>query len=126
MDIYKSPQYLIIQFKRFKQSNQNIKKSKILSNIYDVTGKNKSFINFPIKNLDLSNYILGSKKKEVYDLFAITNHYGDLSGGHYTSFCRNNGIWYEFDDSKVKRIKDEKQLISNSAYILFYRKRINT
>ena len=75
--------------------------------------------------MDLTNYILGSNKKEIYDLFAITNHYGDLSGGHYTSFCRNNGIWYEFDDSKVKRIKDEKQLISNSAYILFYKKRFN-
>ena len=127
MDIYKSPQYLIIQLKRFKQSNQNLKKnSKILSNIYDNTGKNNSLINFPIKNLDLTNYILGSKKKEIYDLFAITNHFGDLSGGHYTAFCKNNGIWYEFDDSKVKRIKDEKKLISSSAYILFYKKRINT
>ena len=125
LEIYKSPQYLIIQLKRFKQLNNITKNSKVLSNIYNNNGKNYSLIKFPIKNMDLTNYILGSNKKEIYDLFAITNHYGDLSGGHYTAFCKNNGNWYEFDDSRVKRIKDEKDLITNAAYILFYKKRFN-
>jgi ubiquitin carboxyl-terminal hydrolase 4/11/15 len=37
-----------------------------------------------------------------YDLFAISNHYGSLNGGHYTAYAKNiDNKWYEFDDSCV-------------------------
>jgi len=46
-------------------------------------------VNFPIHNLDLTKYV---KSKDgpsyVYDLYAISNHYGGLGGGHYTAYCK--------------------------------------
>ena len=37
-----------------------------------------------------------------YDLYAVSNHYGGLGGGHYTAYGKNNGKWYEFNDSSVR------------------------
>ncbi|XP_058805808.1 ubiquitin carboxyl-terminal hydrolase 31 isoform X2 [Phymastichus coffea] len=66
--------------------------------------------------------------ENVYDLYAICNHHGqDLQGGHYTAFCRipYDSQWYCFDDTRVE-VVDEKNLVTNSAYILFYQKRSPT
>jgi ubiquitin C-terminal hydrolase len=57
-----------------------------------------------------------------YELFAISNHFGGLGGGHYTAYCRKNTEqWYEFDDSMVRPIGSER-LVSSSSYVLFYRR----
>ena len=94
MDIYKSPYYLIIQLKRFKHHNT---RNSIFGSIYGGDGKNTTLIEFPIKNLNLSHYIVGPNSNEgIYDLIGITNHYGGISFGHYTAYCLNNGSWYEF------------------------------
>lgn len=49
-------------------------------------------MDFPIHNLDLSKFV---KQKDgrsyVYELYAISNHYGGLGGGHYTAFAKVNG-----------------------------------
>jgi len=44
--------------------------------------------------------------KIIYDLYAVSNHYGTLNGGHYTAMCRNpvTETWYEFDDSSISKI----------------------
>lgn len=57
----------------------------------------------------------------VYDLFAVCNHIGSMSRGHYTAYCRNpaDGNWYTFDDEMVQPISDE-QLVTSGAYMLFY------
>ena len=57
----------------------------------------------------------------VYDLYAICNHLGSMSRGHYTAYCRNpaDGNWYTFDDQLVQPISEE-QLITSGAYMLFY------
>ena len=56
-----------------------------------------------------------------YDLYAVCNHYGSMSSGHYTAFCKNpvDGNWCSFDDECVQPIT-ESQLVSNGAYLLFY------
>ncbi|CAI2187781.1 14340_t:CDS:2, partial [Funneliformis geosporum] len=57
----------------------------------------------------------------VYDLFAVSNHYGGLNGGHYTA-CVRNGYrheWHNFDDSRVSKY-DESSVVSRAAYNLFY------
>ena len=101
------PDILIITLKRFSNSNK----------------KNNKNIHFPLKNLDMSKYVVGYDKKTYkYDLFGICNHMGGVSGGHYTAFVKNaNNNWYHFNDTRVSKIK-ESELQSSHAYCFFYRK----
>ena len=78
---------IIIHLKRFKSGN-SIFKSKLTT-----------LVDFPITNFDLSKYVQTSvlpddeKNKEtslIYDLFAVSNHFGGLGGGHYTAFIKNS------------------------------------
>lgn len=57
----------------------------------------------------------------VYDLYAVCNHLGTMTRGHYTAFCRNpaDGHWYMFDDNHVQPLSEE-QLGTAGAYLLFY------
>ena len=68
-----------------------------------LTGKIESFIDFPMKGLDLTSYMpyvdanLEAKlppddaRAQIppfkYDLYAVTNHFGSLSSGHCMLFC---------------------------------------
>merc|ERR1711959_274352 len=58
-----------------------------------------------------------------YKLFAVVNHSGSLSCGHYTAYGRiGEGAsrqWYFFNDASVTRA-EERDVISQAAYILFY------
>jgi hypothetical protein len=110
LEIYNTPKILIIQIKRFSHIN-----------------KINTKVNFPLTDLDLSKYILSEDKTRPikYDLFAVANHYGSLSFGHYTAFCKNsiNEKWYEFNDSCVCEIKDLSKIVSSNAYVLFYKQK---
>ncbi|KAJ3219018.1 ubiquitin carboxyl-terminal hydrolase [Dinochytrium kinnereticum] len=63
-------------------------------------------------------------KRYIYDLFAVSNHFGGLGGGHYTAYAKNvvDNNWYNFDDSHVSRI-DENDTKTEAAYLLFYQRR---
>jgi ubiquitin carboxyl-terminal hydrolase 4/11/15 len=113
MALHKLPEVLIIHLKRFRKSHHSL-----LSGYK----KNETFIDFPLENLDLSEYTKGNNEKAVYNLFGVSNHYGGLSGGHYTAFCRNvlKNRWYHFDDDSVART--EKSIVTPAAYVLFYQK----
>lgn len=103
------PTVLLISFKRFNNSRHKISK----------------VIDFPIHNLDLSDYCLGyDKHKQKFDLFGICNHSGGSGGGHYYSYCKtaDSNEWYNFNDTHVSKMNDESQLITSEAYVLFYRK----
>ena len=60
----------------------------------------------------------------LYDLFAVSNHYGSLGFGHYTAYCKDfkTGKWYSFDDSSVSS-EDPSHVCSTASYVLFYRKK---
>lgn len=105
MQIYKAPPVLFLNLKWFKQSSGSYYKDKL-----------EDVVDFPIKNLDLSNWVLsninpdGSFKQSLkYDLYAISNHYGNMGFGHYTAYGKNyiNGHWYDFDDSSVSKISED-------------------
>jgi ubiquitin carboxyl-terminal hydrolase 4/11/15 len=116
MEIYKCPEILIIHLKRFSHQRQTFFSSRKLSELVD----------FPTEGLDLSDYIVNQddKRSAKYDLYAVSNHYGSLNGGHYTAFCKNpiNKRWYEFDDSEVSKT-DPSQSVTKAAYVLFYKRR---
>lgn len=62
--------------------------------------------------------------ENLYDLYAVCNHTGGMSGGHYTAYCKNpvDGTWYLFDDMRVERISGH-QVVTKAAYLLFYARR---
>lgn len=67
-------------------------------------------------------------EKLIYDLYAVSNHYGNMGFGHYTAYCKNpmTELWYEFDDSRVSQVNPQmlkNNICTNAAYNLFYRRR---
>ena len=103
------PNILVIDLKRFNSNNQ----------------KNQILIDFPIDNLDLSDYVIGYKKESYkYELYGVCNHSGSVYGGHYTAYVKNaNGKWYNFNDTSVSEVSIKSSIISPKAYVLFYRKK---
>ena len=69
-------------------------------------------------------YNENTNNDNIYDLFAVANHFGGLHFGHYIAYCKNKieNKWFEFNDSNVSEI-DESKIVSSSAYVLFYKKR---
>ncbi|OIW08452.1 hypothetical protein TanjilG_03128 [Lupinus angustifolius] len=110
LDLCRLPEVLVIHLKRFQYSR--FMKNKL-----------ETYVDFPVDNLDLSSYIsYGNDKPYRYMLYAISNHYGSMGGGHCTAFVHHGGDqWYDFDDSHVHPVSKEK-IKSASAYVLFYRR----
>uniref|UniRef100_A0A3P9M1N0 Ubiquitin carboxyl-terminal hydrolase n=1 Tax=Oryzias latipes TaxID=8090 RepID=A0A3P9M1N0_ORYLA len=106
--IQKFPQILVIHLKRFSDSNSR-------------SSKLSTFVNFPLKELDLREFSADNSEHPVYNLYAVSNHTGNTLGGHYTAYCRNPalGEWYSYNDSRVSPISSGQVRTSN-AYVLFY------
>ena len=107
MEIYKAPPILILHLKRFTNNS-----------------KISILIDYPLKNLDLTPFINHSDGSSMkYDLFAVSNHYGSMCGGHYVSYAQNyfNKKWYTFDDSWCNEM-NESNVVADSGYVLFYRR----
>jgi ubiquitin C-terminal hydrolase len=77
----------------------------------------------------MTPYIVSEEQKQngpvLYDLYAVSNHYGSLSFGHYTAYCYNPvaGEWYDFNDSSVSSLNSKNEAISSAAYVLYYRRK---
>lgn len=92
---------------------------------YNLMGRKMlNYIDVPLQDVDLSNYVIGyDKKSYIYDLYGVCNHSGGTLGGHYTCTIKNpNGKWYEFNDTSITELPENK-IISNKSYCLFYRKK---
>jgi len=118
MSIWSLPEILVIHLKRFsyEAGQYMVHREKV-----------SSLVHFPLRGLDMAPYTLGPEKDSgntIYDLFAVSNHFGGLGGGHYTAFAKNhkNGKWYDFDDASVRAIQ-ENEIVSSNAYVLFYQRR---
>jgi len=84
-----------------------------------------TLVNFPLENLDLSQFITGPVDvPPIYDLYAIANTYGRLGGGHSSTFAlhRDYHQWYFVDDSRVVTT-NPSALITNGAMLLFYKRK---
>ena len=103
------PNILVIDIKRFSSLNH----------------KNQILLDFPLENLNLSEYVIGyNKDSYIYDLYGVCNHSGSVQGGHYTAFVKNaNNKWYHYNDTSVSEVSVPSQIISPKAYCFFYRKR---
>lgn len=179
MHLWRLPDLLTFHIKRFNMSARWREK---------ITTK----VNFPLTGLDLSEWCHkqspviqeDSPDSHVYDLIAVMNHYGSMTGGHYVATCKatacgkdgreevaydfnglgttlleiegndtatgwrlgrakaaetNQGkesaalasraaaesaepLWLQFDDELVDPIPPQ-HVVSEMAYVLFYRRR---
>ncbi|KAI9795266.1 MAG: ubiquitin-specific protease doa4 [Piccolia ochrophora] len=130
----RAPHVLVIQLKRFKSLRRGF------------TDKITTFIDFPLTGLDLTPYTVrpldphvahdaeakyGSAVTELlhettppfqYDAYAVVQHFGTLTGGHYKALIRGDGArgrWLEFND-KIVSDYDPKHVASPASYLLFY------
>ena len=148
LSLARLPPILLVHLKRFEANGR-------------FSDKIDTFVDFPIKSLDLTNYMPpplppGVDKSELngglpmstsdprtqlppyrYDLYGVTNHYGNLSSGHCelsspffcvltfahtwnlldTAFIASSGGWMYCDDSSVKAV-DPKQVVVSSHFPL--------
>ncbi|KAI8635070.1 UCH-domain-containing protein [Xylariaceae sp. FL1651] len=115
LDLWKTPDILIIHLKRFSSSGYR-------------RDKLETLVDFPTDNLDITSRVLQREegKQEIYDLIGVDCHFGGLGGGHYTAYAKNfvDGQWYSYNDSSVSKISTER-IVDSSAYMLFYRRRSN-
>ena len=110
IQIYKCPYYLIIHLKRF----------------IDEKSKINTEVNFPMRGLNLKDYIVDENDtiEKIYDLTGIIYHTGTLQYGHYYAVCYNikHRRWFLFNDDYVREMK-ESDISIKDAYVLFYRRR---
>uniref|UniRef100_A0A672LSU3 Ubiquitin carboxyl-terminal hydrolase 4 n=1 Tax=Sinocyclocheilus grahami TaxID=75366 RepID=A0A672LSU3_SINGR len=122
-DLWSLPRILVVHLKRFS---------------YNRCWRDKldTVVDFPIRDLIMSEFVCDPKADPyVYDLIAVSNHYGGMGGGHckslfaqlshyemtsllfiswfvfdYTAYGKNkmDGKWYYFDDSSVSSSTEDQ------------------
>ncbi|XP_030314451.1 ubiquitin carboxyl-terminal hydrolase 4 isoform X2 [Calypte anna] len=111
-DLWSLPRILVVHLKRFSYSRY-------------WRDKLDTVVEFPIRGLNMSEFVCDPRAGSyVYDLIAVSNHYGAMGVGHYTAYAKNkvNDRWYCFDDSSVS-LASEDQIVTKAAYVLFYQRR---
>ncbi len=135
-DLWKVPDILVVHMKRFFHMGQHHEKI-------------RSLVVFPLSGLDITSFVadLSPDRKNanqgglMYELYGVLNHMGDMMGGHYTAYCKGtpctdggveeldcssmDHLWLNFDDEFVEEISPDK-IVTESAYVLFYRRRMFT
>ncbi|XP_020344720.1 ubiquitin carboxyl-terminal hydrolase 4 [Oncorhynchus tshawytscha] len=111
-DLWSLPRILVVHLKRFS---------------YNRCWRDKldTVVDFPVRDLNMSEFVCDPKAGPyVYDLIAVSNHYGGMGGGHYTAYGKNkaDGKWHYFDDSSVSAASED-QIVTKAAYVLFYQRR---
>ncbi|XP_020247698.1 ubiquitin carboxyl-terminal hydrolase 9-like [Asparagus officinalis] len=114
LDLWRLPEILVVHLKRFSYSRY-------------MKNKLDTFVNFPVHDLDLSQYVKhnsdAARQTHVYELYAVSNHYGGLGGGHYSAYAKliEEDSWFHFDDSFVSPASEDS-IQTTAAYVLFYRR----
>ena len=95
-------------------------------------------VEFPVHGLDMGKYVINKNHgPAVYDLVAVSNHYGGMGGGHCkfkgrrfyfhllttlplyadTAFGKNkdDGKWHYFDDSSVTSSSEDAVVVSQEV-----------
>lgn len=118
-EMIKFPKYLILYIKRFTRNTFFLE-------------KNPTIVNFPIKNVDLTE-LLGSDLREnekcVFDLIANIVHDGQPEPGKGTYrthvLHRGTGKWFEMQDLHVTEILPQMITLSEAYIQIWERKDIN-
>ncbi|XP_051157632.1 ubiquitin carboxyl-terminal hydrolase 8 [Leptopilina boulardi] len=93
--------------------------------------KRNTQVDFPLTDFNLRPYVVNDTNTNIntnslgynYSLYAMSNHYGTMEGGHYTAYCKSapQNKWYKYDDHTVAEVSPNQVKSQNaSAYLLFY------
>ncbi|KNA12437.1 hypothetical protein SOVF_125660 [Spinacia oleracea] len=112
--VTKLPPYIIMHMQRFTKNNFFVE-------------KNPTLVNFPVKNLELKDYIPlptpedDEKSRSKYDLISNIVHDGKPSEGSYRVFVQRKSEeqWYEVQDLHVSETLPQMVALSE-AYIQVY------
>merc|ERR1711990_619195 len=77
IDIWKLPMILLVHLKRFYFDR-------------DQHRKITAAIDFPLNELNMRPFTQGPSVYQKYNLYAVSNHYGTMEGGHYTAYGKNS------------------------------------
>ncbi|WOL18128.1 U4/U6.U5 tri-snRNP-associated protein 2 isoform X1 [Canna indica] len=108
------PKYMILHMRRFTKNNFFVE-------------KNPTLVNFPVKNLELKDYIPlpppknNKKLRSKYDLIANIVHDGKPGEGYYRVFVQRKSeeLWYEMQDLHVTETLPQMVALSE-AYMQIY------
>ncbi|KAI9085917.1 hypothetical protein K1719_031994 [Acacia pycnantha] len=108
------PPYIILHMRRFTKNNFFVE-------------KNPTLVNFPVKNLELKDYIPlptpkeNEKLRSKYDLIANVVHDGKPGEGSYRVFVQRKSeeLWYEMQDLHVSETLPQMVALSE-AYMQIY------
>lgn len=113
--LWKLPPYLIMHIKRFQSDARR------------GHSKRADVVAAPLHDLDLSPFV-SSESLATYNLYAVCNHHGTMSSGHYTAVCRSTGFdggprtnWFLFDDASITPISPDQVIDKNNYLLLFER-----
>ncbi|KAH7730407.1 Ubiquitin carboxyl-terminal hydrolase family protein [Aphelenchoides avenae] len=110
--IWKLPPVLVVHMKRFTHTGSGFI-------------KNEMEVDFRVSQMGMQRYVHDAApgQSSSYHLYAVTNHYGTLNSGHYTSCVRNleSNEWVKFDDEHASPV-NSSSLMSRNAFILYYRR----
>ncbi|XP_071921202.1 uncharacterized protein [Coffea arabica] len=112
--VTKLPPYLILHMRRFTKNNFFVE-------------KNPTLVNFPVKNLELKDYIplpapkQNERLRSKYDLIANIVHDGKPGEGSYRVFVQRKSeeLWYEMQDLHVTETLPQMVALSE-AYMQIY------
>lgn len=118
LTIKRLPNILSFHIKRFRQTASS------------TSIKIDTYVQFPL-TIDMAPYTSGNlktsdsmdvenPKKDIYSLYALVNHFGNLENGHYTCYIRNSkNNWFKCEDHVIKKVF-AKEVLESKAYILYY------
>ncbi|KJE89809.1 hypothetical protein CAOG_008488 [Capsaspora owczarzaki ATCC 30864] len=115
--LWKLPDVVVVHLKRFQYSKSW--RDKIEANIH-----------YPMRGLNLAPFVAAEAQLHnepdtmLYDLVGVVNHFGGMSGGHYTAFALHapTNQWYNYNDSHCSKAQPH-EVVNSEAYVLFYQRR---
>ena len=146
MSIYNTPPYLIIHMKKLKMGGFSYSSGSSYLEIdfplkgLDLTEEviSKQTIgaveveksDFATENMaKLADAVMPVRHQPtsgrlVYDCVGVINHSGGQYSGHYTAYSKVHETWYYFNDESVRQVDDLSEIVSERAYVLFYKLRM--
>jgi len=124
-----TPDVLTLQLKRFDFNYHTLARIKVNNQLVfpHVLDMNKHLNTSSSFQSSEINAVSLDPKYNMYNLNSVVIHSGSAGGGHYYSYVKVDGNWYEFNDSTVSKISEKEiekafgsSQSNSNGYLLIY------